>query len=206
MHLDKIAMPTKANITGLILAGGRGQRFNNEDKGLIAYKDSTLAEHALARLTPQTNSLLISANRHFEFYEGIGATLIKDEIKDYAGPLAGIHAALNTIETEWLATIACDTPCFPIDYVSQLANAIEKSKTLVAVASSQNRLQNISMLVHKSLYPSLNAFLNAGERKVQIWLEKNNPVIVDFNNPKHAFYNINTPEDLIAFEKLNCDV
>lgn len=205
MNLDNTAVPTKENISGLILAGGRGKRFNGKDKGLIPYKNSTLVEHAIARLQPQTSHIVVSANRHFEFYQDRGIHFIKDKIVDYAGPLAGIHAALDETKTEWLVSIACDTPCFPQNYVEQLALAAAKNKTLIAVAHSHNRLQNISMLLHKSLYNSLDTFLNAGERKAQIWLEQHNPAIVEFNQPTHVFYNINTPDELSEIEQLNCD-
>ncbi len=205
MHLKAIPAPVKDNTSGLILAGGRGQRFNNQDKGLIPFQETTLAEYAIARLAPQVSHILVSANRHQNYYQKLNATCIKDIFPDYPGPLAGIHAALENIETDWLASIACDTPCFPNDYVEKLSTALSQSDSLVAVAKSNNRLQNVFMLVHKTLFSSLDEFIKSGERKAQIWLEQHNPVIVNFNKPVHAFYNINTPEDLTKIEKLKCN-
>lgn len=197
--------PTKENINGLILAGGRSRRFNNQDKALMPFNGTTLVEHAVDRLKKQTHSVLVSANRHFDFYQQRNINYIEDKIADYAGPLAGIHAALATNKTPWLVSIACDTPCFPKDYVSQLANAVISNNTLIAVARSQNRLQNISMLIHQSLFDSLDCYLKAGERKAQIWLEQLQPSIVDFNQPEDSFFNINTEEQLQQMEHRNCD-
>ncbi len=205
MNLENTPLPTKDNISGLILAGGRGTRFNDADKGLIAYKDSTLVEHAIARLQPQVSNIIVSANRNFEFYQGLNIPFIKDRITGYSGPLAGIHAALENMDTPWLVSIACDTPCFPLNYVEQLMQSVKKDNSLIAVASSHNRLQNISMLLHQSLYLSLDTFLKAGERKAQIWLEQHNPAIVEFNHPAHAFYNINSPDELSEIERLSCN-
>ncbi|VAW94556.1 Molybdenum cofactor guanylyltransferase [hydrothermal vent metagenome] len=205
MHLNGIPTPTKGNTSGLILAGGRGQRFNNQDKGFIPFQGKTLAEHAIARLAPQVNTVLVSANRHLDDYQKLEATCVQDIFSDYPGPLAGVHAALKHTELDWLVSVACDTPCFPTDYVKKLSAALSQSSSLIAVAKSNSRLQNVFMLVHKTLFRSLDKFIRNGERKAQIWLEQHNPVIVDFNKPAHAFYNINTPEDLAEIEKLQCN-
>lgn len=209
MHLeqtdtDPVCPATKNNVTGLILAGGQGQRFNDQDKGLIPYKKSTLAECAITRLTPHVKTILLSVNRNLDYYNSLGMTCIEDDFSDYLGPLAGIHSALKTMQTQWLVTIACDTPCFPLDYVEKLSSSLLGSESLLAVAHNNNRLQNVFMLVHKNLFESLDNFLMNGERKAKIWIEQNNPTIVEFSQ-QHAFYNINTPEDLTNIEALQCD-
>ena len=205
MSLPPITQPTKDNTNGLILAGGRSTRFYNQDKAFLSYKNTTLVEHAIEQLREQTSSIKVSANRHLEFYKERNIDYIEDKIEGYAGPLAGVHAALADSNQPWLACIACDTPCFPNDYVARLSKAAAKNDSLIAVARSQDRLQNISMLIHQSLFDSLDKYLNAGERKVQLWLETLKPSIVDFNEPSHAFFNVNTPEQLQQLEKLNCD-
>ncbi|HEY2927423.1 NTP transferase domain-containing protein, partial [Piscinibacter sp.] len=50
--LDGAAIP-KEEITGLILAGGRGSRMGGVDKGLQTHLGVPLALHALMRLAPQ---------------------------------------------------------------------------------------------------------------------------------------------------------
>ena len=42
-----------AQITGLVLAGGRGSRMGGVDKGLENHQGIPLALHALLRLQPQ---------------------------------------------------------------------------------------------------------------------------------------------------------
>jgi len=216
INIHSVKPPTKKSITGLILAGGRGQRFNDQDKGLIPYKGSTLAEHAIARLAPRVNTVLLSVNRNLDYYNSLNVSCIEDDFSDYPGPLAGIHTALKQISTEWLVTVACDTPCFPLNYVEKLSasllcsksnptsNLASNSQSLLAVARNENRLQNVFILVHKNLFESLNTFLNDGERKAKIWIEQNNPTLVDFTQ-QHAFSNINTAEDLTNIEALHCD-
>jgi len=204
MHLE-IEKPTKENTSGLILAGGRGRRFDNQDKGLINFRGTTLVEHAILKLTPQVHRVLISANRNLDFYAQLKLTCIEDASTDYLGPLAGIHAALQNLQTDWLVSVACDTPCFPRNYVKKLSNALSQSNSLIAIAQSDARLQSVFMLVHKTLFNSLDEFLKQGERKVQIWIEQHKPVIVNFNKSTQAFYNVNTIEDLNRLEELNCN-
>jgi len=205
IRLEKITPPSKDNITGLILAGGQGSRFHNQDKGLIKFKGITLVEFVANRLKTQTSTIAISANRNLDFYQQHHFHTITDIIHGYSGPLAGIHAALKNLSSEWLVSIACDTPCFPENYVQQLTQAIANTQKRLAVVKSNNRLQNVSMLVHKSLFNSLDVFLDAGERKAQLWLQQQSPCIVEINQPQQAFFNINTPEDLLTLEKLDCN-
>ena len=62
------------DITGLILAGGRGQRMGGVDKGLQNFQGVPLALHALLRLQPQVGHLMVNANRNLAAYESFGAS------------------------------------------------------------------------------------------------------------------------------------
>src|SRR6202022_1718455 len=57
---------SKHDITGVVLAGGRGSRMGGVDKGLQPLNLEPLALHALRRLKPQCGAMLISANRTLE--------------------------------------------------------------------------------------------------------------------------------------------
>ena len=102
----------RSQITGLILAGGRGSRMGGVDKGLQPYHGVPLALHALMRLAPQVGELMINANRNLAAYESFGAAVWPDATDEFAGPLAGFLAGLERCETPLLATVPCDTPAF----------------------------------------------------------------------------------------------
>ncbi|MFN3717255.1 MAG: NTP transferase domain-containing protein, partial [Thiobacillus sp.] len=53
----------REQITGLVLAGGRGSRMGGVDKGLQNHRGIPLALHALLRLQPQVGALMVNANR-----------------------------------------------------------------------------------------------------------------------------------------------
>jgi molybdopterin-guanine dinucleotide biosynthesis protein A len=105
---------TTTNLTGLVLAGGRGTRMGGVDKGLQRLHGEPLAAHALKRLAPQTGALLISANRHAEVYAELGApfgaAVVADTLTGFPGPLAGLLAGLRAAGTEFVLSAPCDSP------------------------------------------------------------------------------------------------
>jgi len=82
----------KNEISGLILAGGRGSRMGGIDKGLQTHLGVPLARHALERLRPQVAALMLNANRNLTSYQAMGVPVYPDEIVDYPGPLGGQRA------------------------------------------------------------------------------------------------------------------
>ena len=70
----------KTDITGLVLAGGRGSRMGGVDKGLQDYRGLPLARHALLRLAPQVGGVMINANRNLPVYRSMGIPVWPDEI------------------------------------------------------------------------------------------------------------------------------
>ena len=123
-----------AEITGIILAGGRGSRMGGADKGLQNFTGVPLALHTLLRLAPQVGEVMINANRNLAAYESFGVPVWPDAagLGDYSGPLAGFLTGLERCETPYLLTGPCDTPLFNLDLVERLAQAhfgeVEKLK------------------------------------------------------------------------------
>ncbi|MFZ1901568.1 MAG: NTP transferase domain-containing protein, partial [Azonexus sp.] len=91
-------------ITGVILAGGLGRRMGGTDKGLQELHGRPLVAWVSERLAPQVDELLINANQNVERYAAFGDRVVPDQIPDYAGPLAGVHAALSAAAYPLVAT------------------------------------------------------------------------------------------------------
>ena len=53
----------RSDITGLVLAGGRGSRMGGVDKGLQPFCGEPLAQRAIQRLGPQVGQVAINAAR-----------------------------------------------------------------------------------------------------------------------------------------------
>jgi len=101
---------TAFSITGVILAGGQGQRMGGQDKGLITYQQQPLIEHALKALKPQVDGIMINANRNIEQYRRYGYPVIEDELTGFCGPLAGMLSVMQACDTEYILTAPCDSP------------------------------------------------------------------------------------------------
>jgi len=186
-------------ITGLVLAGGRGSRMGGADKGLENHLGLPLALHALLRLQPQVGSSMINANRNLAAYESMGAPVWPDALPDYPGPLAGLLAGLEHCETPYLVTVPCDTPAFPQDLVRRLADALTDADAEIAMASTLEdgvmRAQPVFCLLKATLMESLVAFLHGGQRKIDRWTAQHRCVLVPFDDAT-AFFNANTPAEL----------
>ena len=197
------AAPAREDITGLILAGGRGSRMGGVDKGLQPWRGQALVDHAIARLGPQVASLLISANRHRDEYEQRDARVIADANDDFPGPLAGMLAGLRSAHTPWLAVVPCDVPGLPADLVMRLARGLRPPARAAVVerdaGTGPARIEPVCCLLSRELADDLAAYLGAGERKVEPWLARHaTPVRFDAPGDSQAFANFNTLADLQA--------
>ncbi len=189
-------MLSTADITGVILAGGRGSRMGGQDKGLIEFNGRPLVEHLLAALQPQTGALLINANRNQERYQAYQLPVVNDELTGFQGPLAGFAAAMQTAETAYIMTVPCDGPLIVPDMAERLLRALQTAGAELAVAHDGERLQPVHALIPVSLLPSLQAFLANGDRKIDLWYAQHRMARADFADCREVFQNINTPEDL----------
>jgi molybdopterin-guanine dinucleotide biosynthesis protein A len=184
------------DITGVILAGGQGRRMGGVDKGLQDLQGRPMVQWVLDRLAPQVGSVLINANRNLARYAGFGCPVLPDRIPDFAGPLAGLHAALAQAATPLILTVPCDSPFLPADLVPRLHAALMADQAELAVARAGGRVHRAFCLARRELLPKLDAFLAAGGRKVGLWHDSLNVAEVDFDDEADAFDNINTPEQL----------
>ena len=202
-----------AYITAVILAGGRGSRMGGLDKGLQLFNGVPLVLHALKRLQPQVGSVVINANRNLAAYQSFGVPVVTDPdgLDEFAGPLAGVQAALQHCSTPYLLTVPCDAPLFPVDLAVRLAAALAPSPADIAVAASLDsnatlREQSVFCLIRVETLASLVAYTAAGGRKVSSWTTQHRVVQVPFNltgDDANAFFNANT---LAALEGLHSQI
>ena len=182
-------------VTGVVLAGGLGRRMGGVDKGLVNFRGQHLARLVADRLAPQVDELLINANRNADAYAAFGYPVIGDTFPDFAGPLAGLHAALAAARQPLVATAPCDSPFLPPDLVARLHQALVAADADLAVAVADGRLHPVFCLCRREVLPSLTAYLAAGGRKVMEWQAGVRRMEVPFADA-HAFSNLNTPDDL----------
>jgi molybdopterin-guanine dinucleotide biosynthesis protein A len=203
-------------VCAVVLAGGEGRRMGGVDKGLQILQGRALARHALERLQQQTlgvpRTLAINANRNQEGYAAWGFPVWSDAVGGFAGPLAGFHTTLEHCAAthDYLLTVPCDSPLFPLDLLARLAQALATGQGDVAMACAPDgpqdrsvRRQPVFCLLKTSLYTSLTQYLHAGGRKIDAWTQVQRQVDVAFNlaqDDPRAFFNANTLAELHMLE------
>lgn len=187
----------------VILAGGLSRRMGGGDKCLLPLGDRTVLDHVIDRLSPQIASLALNANGDPRRFQRFRLPVLADTIEGYAGPLAGVLAAMAWAEqaasSACVVTVAGDTPFFPLDLVDRLAEifAIGPEKTVVAASGGQ--LHPTFACWPVTLRGNLEAFLAKAETfRVTSFLEQTGFSTVDFATEGGAdpFFNINTAADL----------
>jgi molybdopterin-guanine dinucleotide biosynthesis protein A len=190
----------RIEVTGLVLAGGQGSRMGGVDKGLQPFRGRPMVAHAVERLAPQVDEILINANRNVEDYRLFGHRVISDEIAGFAGPLAGFERGLAHAAGELVATVPCDSPFMPADLVARLRAALEGASADLAVAKTGAQVHPVFCLMRRSVRGSLTDFLASGQRKIDRWYAALAVVEVPFDDEADAFLNINTREELAHLE------
>jgi molybdenum cofactor guanylyltransferase len=199
--------PRREATTGLVLAGGRGTRMGGVQKSLLPWgpPPGTLASHALARLAPQVGCLAINANAEMERHAALGVPVWPDTATDHPGPLAGWLAALRAMpaEQDWLLSVPCDTPHFPLDLAPRLMAALQgPGSPAIAIAATADGPQPVFALLHRSLARPLAQALAKpdGERSALRFARAHDAAVVLFDDAA-AFADADSPEDLARLVK-----
>lgn len=192
---------------GVILAGGQARRMGGGDKALLPLGGQTLLTRTIARLAPQVAALALNANGNAVRFAEYNLPVISDSIKGFAGPLAGVLAGLDwaaASDASHIVTVAADTPFFPPDLVDRLL-AVGPG---IVLAATPDPKRGMSRHPTFGLWPvdlrdDLRSALEGGTRKVVDWTDKHGSGIAEFpSEPIDPFFNVNTPEDMLAAEQI----
>lgn len=193
---------------GVVLAGGLARRMGG-DKGLRRVGGHTLLERVIARLAPQCDGLILSANGDPARFAFLGLPVVADTVPGFAGPLAGLLAALdwaaaNRPHAAWVASAPCDSPFLPGDLVARLHAARLAAGASAARALSGGRLHPVVGLWPAVLREDLRrALVEEGIRSVDRFAARHGAVHAVWPaEPFDPFFNANTPDDLEAAEAI----
>ncbi|WP_261845203.1 molybdenum cofactor guanylyltransferase MobA [Aliamphritea ceti] len=183
-------------VSGLVLAGGQGQRMGGEDKGWVEFRQRPLVEYAVQLLRPRVSSLLISCNRNIPRYSELADITVADELEGYQGPLAGIQAALRVCETDNLLILPCDTPLLSDQVIERLLTAAADQPEHICVLSEAEWWHPLHAVIPRQYAGSLDEWLSEGRRGVQGWMRKHPFCEVDVGDLAGQLQNLNSPDEL----------
>lgn len=124
---DRLLGPDRAT-TGVVLAGGESSRFGAENKALARLEGVPLVERVVETVATATGPQPVLAVARTAQRDALRNVLgecdpvfVLDEER-FAGPVAGIAAAVSVATTPWLFVCACDMPLLSSQAVSWLGS------------------------------------------------------------------------------------
>jgi molybdopterin-guanine dinucleotide biosynthesis protein A len=197
-----MAKPRKHGIPVVILAGGQGRRLGTLAKGLVVLGGATVLDRIVARLAPQTSTVLLNLAPGDTRYDGVDLPRLPDTPEFVgAGPLAGLLAALDWAQAQGharIVTVPVDTPFLPGNLLARLKRGLADADA--TYAASNGRRHPVVALWTSGLAPQLRQLMADLElRRMKDWLAmiRAREVVFD-HEPVDPFFNVNTPEDLAA--------
>lgn len=187
-------------VLGAVIAGGMSRRMGGQDKFLLSLNGKMILDHIIERFGPQVSSLILNINGEKNRIKKGSFKIVRDVFEESCGPIGGLFTVLNYARSHnfsYVVTVACDTPFLPIDYVSRLAEQTEKD---IVIAKSFGRLHPTMGLWNVALLDDLEFCIKKGEYKISKWVNRHSFSVVCWDQVPDPFFNINSPEDLVAAE------
>lgn len=194
---------------GVLLAGGLARRMGGGDKGMRTLGGQSILARVIMRMANQCEGMILNANGDPARFAGTGLPVVGDDVPGFAGPLAGILAALDWAAAHrpglaWVVSIPTDSPFLPRNLVAGLHRARAIAATPLACASSAGQAHPVIGLWPVALRHDLRHALTVeGERKIDRWTARHGIAHAAWETaPADPFFNANTPEDLAEAEAL----
>ena len=188
---------SKSDFTGVILAGGQSSRFGS-NKALTEFQGRRLVEHPAQILEEIFTKRLLVTNSPAD-YKFLGWPMTPD-IFPGKGPLAGIHAALNTVSTPYIFVVGCDMPFPSSTLISFLCKAAPGVDGVIPL--TDRGPEPLHSVYAKTALPVLEKNLHSDNLKIREVLNLMNTRIIERDEVKliigleKPFRNINTLSDL----------
>jgi molybdopterin-guanine dinucleotide biosynthesis protein B len=180
------------SVAGVVLAGGLSTRLG-EDKTELSIGAETLLERSAGLLASVCREVWIIGRKAPESLEGLGVRWHLDMVPR-SGPMGGLYTALKVADASRCLAIACDMPRLTEDVLRRLINS-PADGPVVAAKGPGGRLEPLCAIYSKDLLPKAKELLGSGRFKLS-GLMGPETRLVDFSDPEHLFFNINTPEEL----------
>jgi len=199
----------QAATLGAILAGGRATRMGGGDKPLRTIGGRSILDRVVARLKPQCEALILSANGDPARFAALALPVVADTVPGQPGPLGGVLAALDWCATNrpdigWLLSAPGDCPFLPDDLAARLHAAAHAHGAPLAVATSGDQSHPVIALWSLSLRePLRHALTVEAMRRAHDVVARHRAARVAWPTvPFDPFFNVNTADDLARAERL----
>jgi len=167
------------------------------DKALLPWGDTTLLDHAIARLRETCGAVRILCGSE-ERYLDRGVPVDRDDVSDL-GPLGGLLTGLGRLETGPALFLAVDVPSIPAALLSHLIALAPGYDAVVPVLAAGP--EPVCAVYLRNCLEPVRRRIASGERTMTcFWPDVSvrqvrEAELAAFGDPADLFRNVNTPED-----------
>ncbi len=185
-----------SDCTALILAGGESRRMG-QDKANLLLGERALLQSVVNTLQPLFAEVIVSVRqpRH-----EIDLLQVCDD-PVHTGPLAGLVAGLERVNTSWLFAVACDMPFITPAVIEYLAQQRADCQAVVPMVSGYP--QPLAAFYAVSCLPLARDCLNgSGKHSLRELLERlqvryvNEAQLLKADPELLSFFDLDTPQDV----------
>lgn len=187
-------------VTAAIIGGGLAQRLGGQDKLLVELNGRRQLDRLLAALRGQSDRQILVSNRGAAAYPRLDIPIVPDSGVG-AGPLAGIHAALQSSGQGDVLCVPADAAWLPDDLLARFMHARRRAESAAACVHDGAGLQPVCCLVPAALAESAQGALAAGQLALHRWLKGVGCAEADFSHWPRWAWSYNTPEELAGVRK-----
>jgi molybdopterin-guanine dinucleotide biosynthesis protein A len=188
------------NISGVILAGGAGKRFNGTIKAKLIIDGKSIISRIFEVFEQVFSEIIIVTNTPDEFAEYRRCIFIRDLITD-RGPLGGIHAAMSVASNEAIFVVAADMPFLSTALIRKQADYFNEINCDILIPKIGELIEPLHGIYRKSIAGVLENYLKEGNSfAVRDFLHRTNVMYLQIEESEKnllPFLNINSPDDLL---------
>jgi molybdopterin-guanine dinucleotide biosynthesis protein A len=194
-------------VTGVIQAGGLSSRMGRP-KALIELAGRPIIARVLEALVPAVDDVLIVTNTP-ELYAFLNLPMVGDVYPDH-GSLGGIYSGLKTARGQAAFTVACDMPFLHPEVVKLVVGRAGEGDVVIPRVGGQ--LETMHAAYGKACLPHIAEQLVSGQLRIVDLLDHVRVVeigetdVARFRDPRIAFMNVNTPDELERARALAAEI
>ncbi len=183
-----------ADVTGVILAGGKSSRMGG-DKALLQYNGKPFIQHIAETLLQVFAHVIVISDR--QEYSFLNLPIYPDLFHD-CGPLAGIHAGLVHAAAPSAFILSCDAPFITTELIYEMLRHAHPDE--ITIAKDESNSHPLIGIYPTILLAEFEAELRAGKKQVHAFLERYGfrVSILQLDQFQNQLRNINTPAEYNA--------
>lgn len=192
-------------ITGVILAGGAGKRFDGIAKSKILIGGKQIISRILDVMSGIFAEIIIITNTPAQYVEFRTYKIAGDKMPG-KGPLSGIHAALAESSNDAIFVVAGDMPFLDKDLIIRQIEFFNEFHPDVLIPQIGHYIEPLHGIYKKLNIKILEEYLlNGNDFSVRGFLRKTDLQFIQFENSEitaRAFTNVNTAQDIKRLNNL----